>query len=59
MDADVPSTKVKEQSPRLVAVRATISLPGLPAGSRTVADADAPYVQTCLEHGYLVPAEDE
>lgn len=38
----------------MIRVRATINLPGLPAGQEAMADAEDPDIKACLEATYLV-----
>lgn len=41
----------------LLAVRATVKLPGLHVGQEVWVDPDEPYIGDCLEAQYLVPVE--
>lgn len=42
----------------MILVRATINLPGLPAGQQAMADPEDPDVKACLEATYLVVVDE-
>lgn len=44
-----------QETPRLMLVRATIHLPGLPRGKLALVDPGEPYIQRCLRASWLHP----
>jgi hypothetical protein len=46
-------------SDNLLAVRATVSLPGLPAGAEATVRPAQPYIAALLKAGFLVPAKEK
>jgi hypothetical protein len=49
-----PKQKMKPPDPQPIEARATINLPGLPAGQSATVHPDDPYIAGLIRRGYLV-----